>query len=120
MRAVRAWWSSHRHVRQDWLLIFLLGAGSGFYVAVVQGGLQPDVSRQERAAWRASQAQWSNERQALHAEVGRLRDETQRAKAWINSQQQTLTLSHARLADANSERHVCERLLDTLMAARKR
>ena len=120
MRAVRAWWSSHRHGRYDWLLVFLLGTGCGFYVAVLQDGIQPDVSRQERAAWRTSQAQWSNERLALNAELDRMRDEAQRAKAWINSQQQTLTLSHARLADANSERHVCERLLDTLMAVRKR
>ena len=116
----QAWWSCHLQDGYRWLLAFLLGTGCGFSLFILQGGLQPDVSRPERATWRASQSQWLSERDTLYAEIDRLRDESHRAKAWINTQQQTLALSHARLDETHSARHVCERLLDTLMTATRR
>ena len=97
-----------------------MGAGSGFYLSGLQYDAHQLAARQLEAAWRNSQAAWTAQRNALHVELERRRDELLTAQAWIDKLERTLALSHAQFADTQSELHLCERLQETLMAARKR
>lgn len=89
-------------------------------MAGVRTDAQRQASRQQVAAWQASQSTWAAQRSALHAELERLRDELSTAQAWLDRLERTLALSHGHLVDAKSELHFCERLLETLMTVRKR
>lgn len=129
MARLRGRWRCHRirqvsrlcrSVQPTWLLLFSMGTGSGFYLSGLQYDAHQLASRQQAAAWRTSQATWITQRNALHAELERRRDELLTAQAWIDRLERTLALSHAQFADTQSELHLCERLQETLMAVRKR
>jgi len=90
------------------------------YLSGLLADAQQQSRRQQVASWRASESRWITERTALHAELDRSRDELLTAQAWIDRLQDTLTLSHARMSDTQSELHVCERLIETLLATHKR
>lgn len=107
-------------INPAWAIVFLLGVCGGCYLAGVRTDAQRQASRQQVAAWQASQSTWAAQRSALHAELERLRDELSTAQAWLDRLERTLALSHGHLVDAKSELHFCERLLETLMTVRKR
>lgn len=109
-----------RCVQPVWLLVFSMGAGSGVYLSGLRYDAHELASRQLEAAWRNSQAMWTTQRNALHAELEHRRDELLTAQAWIDSLERTVALSHAQFVDTQSELHLCERLQEILMAVRKR
>jgi len=110
----------YRCVQPAWLLVFSVGAGSGFYVSGLQKDAHQHASREQAAAWRTSQASWITQRTALQAELEHRLDELMTSQAWIDRLERTLALSHAQFADTQSDLHLCERLQETLMAVRKR
>ena len=76
--------------------------------------------RHQAAAWRTSQTNWVTERVSFQSELEHLRDELLTAQAWAHSLERTLADSHGRLSDVQSELHVCERMMEGLMAAPRR
>ena len=102
------------------MLVFLLGAIGGYLLSGLKVDFQEQALRRQAAAWRKNHAAWIDERISLQAERDRLRHELMTARAWVDRLEHTLTLSHDRMAEIQSDLQLCERLVDTVMATPKR